>query len=668
MGGFGILPLFPSSESPPHSGGGEKCRRPEAPQRRRRPPRGPWKSAKLQFALAAVSALAANDVPVRVEESQRHATLSNGIISATLDKFEGRLVSLSYRGIELLSRSGGYWNAYGNTPGQEKTERKPSPAVFRVSIDPARNGGALGEVVVTFPYRGQPGAVPLTVEIRYSLHRGDSGLYGWTILEHGPGDPAFLLEQGTGVFKLDPKVFDYLTVDRRRRREMITGEDWVQGELLNLKEARRITTGKFRGHVEHKYDYAALLSETPAYGWTSTGRRLGLWMISPSLEYINGGPIKVELTGHIDGKPSLPADPTLLLVWQGCHYGGRPIPIARDDSWRKVVGPVLLYCNGDGDHEALWADALARAEREKRHWPYAWAAAPGYETAERRGRAAGRLTVCDPQAPSATASRAWVGLAQAPYTVPLDERTTMDVDWQIDGKHYQYWARADEQGRFVIPHVRPGEYTLYAFADGILGDFRRDGVRIAAGETTELGTLVWTPVRYGRPLWEIGIPNRSAEEFRHGDHYWQWGLYLQYPREFPGDVDFVVGRSDWRLDWNYAQPPRPDGRGGWTDTTWRIRFHLSEQPRGQAVLRLAICGVRGGPVDVAVNGRPIGGTGPLPDSGVMHRDGIRGVQIHRDLKFPASWLQPGENVITLTKRARTWTDGVLYDYLRLECD
>ena len=26
------------------------------------------------------------------------------------------------------------------------------------------------------------------------------------------------------------------------------------------------------------------------------------------------------------------------------------------------------------------------------------------------------------------------------------------------------------------------------------------------------------------------------------------------------------------------------------------------------------------------------------------------------------------NVIELTKQARTWTDGVLYDYLRLELD
>jgi rhamnogalacturonan endolyase len=73
-------------------------------------------------------------------------------------------------------------------------------------------------------------------------------------------------------------------------------------------------------------------------------------------------------------------------------------------------------------------------------------------------------------------------------------------------------------------------------------------------------------------------------------------------------------------------------------------------------------------VDVVVNGRAIGSTGELPESGVMHRDGIRGVEIIRDLKFDADNLTSGTNVIELTKHARTWTDGVLYDYLRLELE
>jgi rhamnogalacturonan endolyase len=627
----------------------------------------------LQLAIgnghAASSPLAvAHEPPVVVSEDADTATLANGIVSATVKKASGNLLSLRFHDAELMSRGQGYWNIYGNVPGQKKTEQKATPSVFRISQNPGENGGALGEITLRFPYHGQPNAVPLDIEIRYTLRRGDAALYGWTIADHAPQYPAFDIEVSTMVMKLNPKVFDYLTVDSRRNSKMITGEDWVHGELLNLKEARRMTTGVHKGEVEHKYDFAAMFSETPAYGWSSSEHKLGVWIVNPSLEYINGGPIKVELTGHIDGKPSLPADPTLLFVWHGSHYGGRGVQIKAGEHWRKIVGPLAIYCNAGKSHQAMWKDALARAVQEQNAWPYAWAEAAGYEHARQRGSARGQLLIRDPQAPQVKTVGAWVGLAQPSYEARFDRGGPITIDWQTDGKHHQYWARADAAGCFTIPNVRAGKYTLYAFTDGVLGDFSRADVRIEPGKTTELGEMIWTPVRHGQQLWEIGLPNRSAEEFRHGDHYWQWGLYNLYPQEFPNDVDFVIGKSDWRRDWNYAQPPRPDGKGGWKNTTWRIRFELNSTPKGTATLRLAICGARGGPVEAAVNGQAIGGTGELPESGVMHRDGIRGVEIERDLKFDAALLRSGTNVIELTKLARTWTDGVLYDYLRLELD
>lgn len=614
-----------------------------------------------------VSAKNSNDRPVVITEDANTVTLDNGIIFATIKKANANLLSLRLHGLELLSQGQGYWNVYGKIPGQQNTQEKPGPSVTRVTQDPARNGGKLGEVALRFHYTGQPNTVPLDIEIRYALHRGDSALYGWTLLNHETTYPAFNIEVSTVCLKLNPQVFDFLSVDSRRQREMITGYDWVHGQELNLKEARRMTTGIHKGEVEHKYDYAAMFSETPAYGWSSSNHGVGIWVVSPSLEYINGGPTKAELTGHIDVKPKLPADPTLLFVWHGSHYGGRGIQMAAGEQWSKVVGPFLFYCNSGGNHEALWKDALARAAHEQQEWPYDWAQAPGYPHARERGGARGRLVVQDPQAPQASAAHAWVGLADPPYPGSGRDEPNI-IDWQTDGKHYEYWARADNEGRFHIRNARPGTYTLYAYTDGVLGDFSKANVHIAEGKTADLGRLIWKPVRYGRQLWDIGIPNRSAEEFRHGDHYWQWGLYRLYPEEFPHDVDFVIGKSDWRRDWNYAQPPRSDGKGGWRSTTWRIRFDLSQTLKGTATLRLAICGARGGPVDVFVNGQSIGSTGELPESGVMHRDGIRGTETERNLRFDASLLTTGTNVIELRKNARSWVDGVLYDYVRLEVE
>ena len=133
-------------------------------------------------------------------------------------------------------------------------------------------------------------------------------------------------------------------------------------------------------------------------------------------------------------------------------------------------------------------------------------------------------------------------------------------------------------------------------------------------------------------------------------------------------MNFIVGQSDWKKDWNYAQPPHIDAAGKVTGTTWRVTFDLPEVRPGKATLRLALCGTRDSQIDLAVNGHPAGTTGPLPSSGVMHRDGIRGMQIERDLPFDTSLLTAGKNVLELTTHARAWTDGVLYDYLRLEIE
>ncbi len=54
--------------------------------------------------------------------------------------------------------------------------------------------------------------------------------------------------------------------------------------------------------------------------------------------------------------------------------------------------------------------------------------------------------------------------------------------WNIDGKHYEYWARADKNGAFTIRNARPGKYVLYATSDGILGEYSKADVTVEAGQ------------------------------------------------------------------------------------------------------------------------------------------------------------------------------------------
>jgi rhamnogalacturonan endolyase len=589
-------------------------------------------------------------------------------------------------------------------------------------MDPARNGG--NRAVISCRSFNDPAAPDgmLDMDLRYALGRGEHGLYTCAVWTHEPGWPSFGVGEARYALKLNPAVFDYMTIDADRRRIMPTGGDWDRGEPLNLKEARRMTTGRYRGQAEHKYGYSAVLHETPAYGWSSTAHHVGLWIVNPSMEYLAGGPTKLELTGHLDvNRGGLP---TLLNMWLGSHYGGSSLFVGQEASWTKVIGPFLIYCNTASTHEQMWKDALDRAGLEQAAWPYDWVSDADYPSASERASVSGRLTLRDPYAPDLQVSNLWVGLTAPDYSpfaaggaarlraeptqasrgVGQPERPDRsagsarwgrgngfppEVDWQRDAKHYQFWVRAGMGEPFTIPNVRPGTYTLHAIADGVLGEFALSNVVVSPGGTLSLGEHVWTPVHHGRPVWDIGIPNRTAIEFRNGSRAWHWGTYLEYPVDFPDDVHFVIGQSDWRRDWNYVQPPtilNPDlpvpgeqdddampvralGRAEVRETTWSIEFDWSQPARGRATLRLAFCGThRGCHVEVLVNGEYVGDTGILPSTSAMQRDSARAYWIEKAIPFEASRLRPGRNVIQLKSHATSWSQGVMYDCLRLEID
>ncbi len=181
-------------------------------------------------------------------------------------------------------------------------------------------------------------------------------------------------------------------------------------------------------------------------------------------------------------------------------------------------------------------------------------------------------------------------------------------------------------------------------------------------------------MRRGKQVWEIGIPNRNSSEFFKGDDYFHWGWYLEYPKLFPNDVNYVVGKSDFRKDWFFEQVPHNEnptnntGTGGGRATPWTITFNLPEAPHGKATLRLAICGVGMRNLAATVNEHPIGNVTDLAYNATINRDGITGYWSQRELSFDASLMKAGTNVMQLTVPAGGLTSGIMYDYLRLELD
>ncbi|HEV2692939.1 MAG TPA: polysaccharide lyase family protein [Verrucomicrobiae bacterium] len=687
---------------------------------------------------------------VTVSEDDNSFTLDNGIVTARVAKHSGDLMSLEYKKLEMLDAAGSRQAAYWS-----HNAGRAAKVIPRITIDPKSNGGERGEVSVKGVSGGNQmgsgpgGTITSDIEIRYALGRGESGVYTYSIFSHPTNYPATSLGEARFCMKLNDDIFDWMTVDANRNLKMITTYDWNHATQMNMKEARRMNTGLYKGEVEHKYDYSANQFDVRAWGWSSTEKKIGLWLVNPSVEYLSGGPTKYELSSHRDAtfntnNLTAPAPPTLLNYWRSSHYGGSICNVGTNDAWTKVIGPFLIYCNSAEKHDALWPDALAQADKQAKAWPFDWVQGVDYPHKNERATVTGKIVLNDPQAPDLKMKNLLVGLTApdyAPATIPRGPRTGRNggrgggggggfglagggddeaamtnqnnsvggttnarisatntnspagtngfrgrggggggfglpriVEWQNDARNYEFWVRADDNGKFSIPNVRPGKYTLHAIADGVLGELAVTNITIASGQDLPLGNVDWQPVRFGKQLWDIGIPNRKASEFFKGDDYFHWGWYLQYPKLFPLDVNYVIGKSDYRKDWFFEQLPyntdsnNITGNGRGDGTTWAVIFNLPEAPHGKAILRLAICGIGTRSLSGIMNDQSIGTVTNLAYNATINRDGIGGSWCERDLAFNASLMRAGTNTLELTIPPGGLTSGIMYDYLRLELD
>jgi rhamnogalacturonan endolyase len=516
---------------------------------------------------------------------------------------------------------------------------------------------------------------------------------------------------------------------------MTTDADLRKGVVIHAKEQRILLSGVYANSVEHKYSYNAVMYRLQAWGWSSTKDHIGVYFINPSTEYIGGGAEKLDLIDHMSG--------TILDYWTSGHYaGGANTDIAAGQQWKHVVGPIFIYMNALADAKdatqpeldklaatsgsgapavpevwhrnatALWQDAVEKSKAVKAAWPYDWVRGVDYYHKEERGTVTGRLVLDDPQAASKLLPNLTVGLTHADYPgdgvgYQLRAGNGPTVTWPHDGNFYQFWTNGAEDGRFTISNIRPGNYVLRAFANGVLGEYAKADVTVEPGKSLDLGKLVWQPVRYGKQLWEIGYPDRTGDKFFKGDgaNYWLWGWGLRYGDLFPNDITYTIGKSDYHRDWFFQEVPHsttdawknpsakdplnqpfgwvnnPDGQkdmwpewGQGRATTWTVKFNMPKSPQGKAILRVALAGADGGngnipslagTLTIGVNGQQVGVLHPVATNALRYNTD-KGVWYQYDQPFDAALLKPGENSMTFTVPAGDVTTGVVWDYLRLE--
>jgi len=571
-------------------------------------------------------------------------TLDNGLVQAKVDTSDATVPSFIINGVETMT-TGGYfsWGTNVYTAG---------PFTGSLSVDPSKNSGAVAEVAMTTTWDKSSGKIPLDLEVRFALPRCSQGLYGYVVLTHPASYPAFTPgELRVNHYVQWDAVFDWYAVDDVRRGVFtsVASSEAATAVAGAPQEVLKYPSGPFADRPGwQKYDNSIEWGEGTVYGWSSTKKNIGLWLINPSNEYLPGGPMKTELTLH--DAPGGKA--TLLNYWGGTHFYGELEDVKANQVREKVCGPWLLYGNstttaGSAGQDALWADAKQRLIVEKAAWPYSWETDSRYPPTSARGTVKGQLTFTDANQPTASVANAWVGLADPPVNgLPNFEHQAWD---------YQYWVHADGQGNFSLPNVRPGSYTLHAFVAEIHGVYvgQSNAVVVTAGGTTDLGAVTWTPDRKGPTVWEIGIPDRVPAEFYRGDQAWHYGTASLFSKDFPSGINYTVGTSTPAKDWNFLQP------GG----TWNVQFNVASIPTGAtgASLVLDSAGSDGVTLSASFNGTKVGSASISYDDSSIARDQPHGVWLSGRIAVPLAQIKTGSNTLAIAS-----SGSLMWDYLRLE--
>lgn len=616
--------------------------------------------------------------------------IDNGILQLTLTNPGGIIRGIKYNGIDNLLElnnkdlNGWFWDLNWSEAGSSKTRGK-FDTIEGTSLKVIVENEEQIELSFTRMWDAsvQGKQAPLFIDRRFVMLRGSSGFYSYAIFEHLEDFPGFNLNTTRIAFMLKKDTFHYMAISDSRQRYMPLPDDRLpeRGQQLAYPEAVLLVDPiepEFKGEVDDKYQYSCESKDNQVHGWICFDPPVGFWQISPSNEFRTGGPFKQDLTSHVN--------PTTLAIFVTSHYAGEDLLVKfqSGEVWKKVLGPVFIYLNSVPDRDdalSLWDDAKEKMKMEVQSWPYSFPASTDFQKSDQRGTVRGKLMVQDRYISNDTilAKAAYVGLAP-----PGDVGS-----WQREHKGYQFWTTADENGSFVINNIQTCDYNLYACVPGFIGDYKYEiTLTITPGCDIDVGELIFEPPRDGPTLWEIGIPDRTAEEFyvpdpnpmyinklyvNHPDRFRQYGLWERYADLYPDkDLVYTVGLDDYRKDWFFAQVTRKTGDNAYKSTTWQIKFNLDNVDQaGTYILRLALASAHNSDLQVRINdpdvNLPVFSSGVIGADNAIARHGIRGIYWLFSVEIPGSELVQGENTIYLTQaRSSSPFQGIMYDYIRME--
>lgn len=528
----------------------------------------------------------------------------------------------------------------------------------------------------------------LHLEHHFVMLRGESGVHPYVIVQNAPGANS---GETRTMYRFDMDILDWAWTKER------VGRQPKYALLQSISPAGNMGDETWKladGSVYQKYDYALYYADSPM--WGHFGHGFGVFFIPTSTESYAGGPLRHELAVHQDA--------LILNYIGGGHFGGGGPATSRTGA--KIHGPWFLYFNTGPNQEAIIADALKVAAAEKQKWPYTWVEEPLYpvkrtavtgqlKLSHDRSTASAYVILGQPSNPVAQrggggGARSPGGPARngppraaeapaAPGAPEIDPASRSDganlaggpggrgapagavgapdraSAIYNQGGDYIFYVQADTNGKFTLPAVRPGTYTLYAWQTQgpVTQSFARDGVEVK-GDTLDLGVVEWDAPYHPNLVFQVGQADRMAGEFKFGDQ----PRTNQMVQKIPLDLTFTVGQSKAANDWFYAQ------HGG----TWTVAFDMAKVPAGNAYLTIPVAGGPGN-VTVLVNGKEVGQVVHRDDASVRRAANRSGVYNRFEFTFPAAVLQPGKNAVSLRMDAGTGNvNGLMYDTVVLETD
>jgi hypothetical protein len=450
-----------------------------------------------------------------------------------------------------------------------------------------------------------------------------------------------------------------------------------------------------------KYDYATYEYLHQAH--CVYGSQFGACTVIPSTESLEGGPMKQDLiftenilmgelnSNHlVDSAPGYVTTGNTTRIWGpiGFQFSeGESASTMYTNAVNSISGGLTNLANDTILTEAGYVPNPASG-----------------------GTARGNVEPFISGGGSSSANTAWAVLS--------DQFT--NFQYSADG--YQYWTANNANGDATIYNAVPGSYRLSAFVLGEWGELREDGITVTANSTNDLHGLTFTPENFSpsgdSPIWTIGTPNRSANEFLHGknnygnagscsgcddrEFYGNWNYWADFSAN-SGAVNYyatAVGSTpatNNTLDWNYVQwgvfdPGLYDSGNDTTDNyvntiptyvkslpgatgtngvttpvpAWTVHFATTTAQMNQGSyvdLSVGLASVEGS-LTVSLNGHSITWH-VLNSSDAMARSSNSGYYQWIVYEWPTSDLVAagGNNVLTFSV---SQPDGVMYDALRME--